>query len=559
MKSFGNWSISAKVTVAFGVVLIVTLALGLLSLQRLGGLNAAAAEIRDNWLPATRHLGDFAYNVMRYRQLEATRVLAGTEEQKASEDALMKTAAEEAAKDWRDYEPTITEGEERRIANDITRGWDDYLALSKKLRAISSQPEAMVFYAGEMRSAFKKFREAVQSDIDLNTREGKKAADDGNEIYWSARLWIISGLALAVLLCVAAGFMIIVGVSRPVLRMTDSMARLAQHDLAVSIEGVGRKDEIGNMAAAVQVFKDSMIEADRLTALQREEQAQKEARQHKIDAYILSFDRSIQDTLQTLSSASTEMRATAEGMATIAEETSRQATAVAAASEQASTNVQTVASATEEMTASITEISRQVSQSSSVAAKAVDEAAKTRETVDSLAATAQKIGEVVKLISDIASQTNLLALNATIEAARAGDAGKGFAVVASEVKSLAKQTASATEDISAKIAEMQHVTTDAVDAIKGIDRTICEISEISVTISSAVEEQGAATREISRNTEEAARGTQEVSSNITGVNQAANETGAAATQVLSSSGELSKQSETLRAEVEQFLENIRAA
>jgi methyl-accepting chemotaxis protein len=559
MRALENCSIRTKVTAAFGMVLIVTLALGLLSIQRLGAVNDVAVEIRDNWLPSTGLLGDFAYNAMRYRQLEATRLLASTPEAKGKEEATMKIVAEAAAKDWREYEATIGAGEEQRLAGEITRGWNDYLVLSKQFLALSSQADEIAFYRGEMRSTFNKAIDVLRADIDLNTREGKKAADNGNEIFGSARVWIIAGLGLAVLLCIAAAGAIILGVSRPILRMTDSMGRLAEHDLAASIEGIGRKDEIGKMAEAVQVFKDSMIETDRLTALQREEQAQKEARQRKIDGYIASFDRSVKDTLQMLSSASTEMRATAQSMASIAEETSRQATVVAAASEEASTNVQTVASATEEMTASITEISRQVSQSNGVAAKAVDEAAKTRATVDSLAATALKIGEVVKLISDIASQTNLLALNATIEAARAGDAGKGFAVVASEVKSLAKQTASATDDISAKIAEMQHVTKEAVDAIKSIDRTICEISEISVTISSAVEEQGAATREISRNTEQAARGTQEVSANISGVNEAANETGAAATQVLSSSGELSKQSETLRADVETFLENIRTA
>jgi methyl-accepting chemotaxis protein len=200
-----------------------------------------------------------------------------------------------------------------------------------------------------------------------------------------------------------------------------------------------------------------------------------------------------------------------------------------------------------------------VARSSEIAARAVDEAGRTRVTVDGLAATARKIGEVVKLISDIASQTNLLALNATIEAARAGEAGKGFAVVASEVKSLANQTAKATDEIGGQIAEMQSVTTAAVEAIKGIDRTIGEISEITVTISSAVEEQAAATREISRNTDEAAHGTQEVSHNIAEVNQAASETGAAATEILQSSGELSRQSESLRLGVEAFLGKIRAA
>jgi methyl-accepting chemotaxis protein len=559
MKALENCSIRLKVVVAFGMVLVVTLALGVLAIHRLAAVNDTAAAIRDNWLPSTGLLGDFAYNAMRYRQLEATRILAPTQEAKSKEEDTMKIVADAAAKDWHEYEATITGGEEQRLAREIIQGWNDYLALGKQRSAASSQVDEVAFYRGEMRSVFNKLIDVLRADIDLNTREGKKAADEGNEIYGSARIWIIAGLTVAVLLCIAAGGAITLGVSRPILRMTGMMVRLSQHDLTVDIEGGDRKNEIGRMAAAVQVFKDSMIEADRLAELQREAQAQKEARQQRIEARITTFDRSVQEALRALSSASTEMRSTAGSMASIAEEASRQATVVAAASEQASTNVQTVASATEEMTASITEISRQVSQSSGIAAKAVEEAAKTRITVDGLAATAQKIGQVVKLISDIASQTNLLALNATIEAARAGEAGRGFAVVASEVKSLAKQTASATEEIAGQIADMQQVTQGAVEVIKSIDRTICEMSEISVTISSAVEEQGAATREISRNTEQAARGTQEVSSNITGVNQAAHETGAAAAQVLSASGELSMQSETLRTEIERFLEEIRTA
>jgi methyl-accepting chemotaxis protein len=559
MQALSNRSIRAKVTAAFGFVLIVTIALGLLALQRLSSVNDVATEISDNWLPATKILGDFAYNIMRYRQLEAVRVLAATKEAQSKEEATMKTVAAAAAQNWHDYEAMIADDTERHLASEISRGWNDYQALSARLLALSAQTDQIAFYTGEMRSVFNNFKDSLQSDIDYNTQEGRRAANQGHEIFAAARLWIFGGLALAGLLCALAGFFIVTGVSIPIQRMTAAMGRLAQHDLATEIEGVGRKDEVGKMAAAVQVFKDSMIRADQLAAQQREEEAQKEVRRRKIDAEILTFDRSVEETLRTLTSASTEMRATAEAMTSIAEETSRQATAVSAASEEATANVQTVASATEEMTASITEISRQVTQSGEIAARAVDEAAKTRVTVDSLVATAQKIGEVVKLISDIASQTNLLALNATIEAARAGDAGRGFAVVASEVKGLATQTAKATDEIGGQIAEMQSVTTAAVEAIRSIDRTIGEISQISVTISSAIEEQAVATREISRNTEQAARGTQEVSSNIAGVNQAAGETGAAATQVLQSSGELAKQSEGLRVGVEKFLANIRAA
>ncbi|MSO69117.1 MAG: hypothetical protein EXQ98_02365 [Alphaproteobacteria bacterium] len=267
----------------------------------------------------------------------------------------------------------------------------------------------------------------------------------------------------------------------------------------------------------------------------------------------------VSTVVEAVAGAATELRATAQTMAATAEQTARQSTAVAAASEEASTNVQTVASAGEELTASIAEIGRQVEQSSKTAARAVDEAKRTNDQVAGLASAAAQIGEVVKLISDIAEQTNLLALNATIEAARAGEAGKGFAVVAAEVKSLANQTAKATEEISAKIGEMQSATGGSVEAIKLIAKTIEEFSLISTTIASAVEQQSAATQEISRNVQESAKGTKEVNSNITAVTDGAGQTKTDAGQVLAASEELSKEAETLRLEIDKFLGKDKAA
>ena len=281
--------------------------------------------------------------------------------------------------------------------------------------------------------------------------------------------------------------------------------------------------------------------------------------QNKLNELAKNFEGSVKGIVDTVSSAATELQSSAQSMSATAEETSRQSTAVAAASEEASTNVQTVASATEELSASVAEISRQVTQSTQIAAKAVADAQATNRTVENLDAAAKKIGEVVQLISDIASQTNLLALIATIEAARAGEAGKGFAVVASEGKSLANQTARATEDIGAQIRAIQSEVGQSVTAIKGIGATIQEISEISTAIATAVEEQGAATQEIARNVQQAAAGTQEVSTNITGVTQAAGETGQAAGQVLSAAEELGRQSNVLQKQVDQFIASIRAA
>ena len=365
----------------------------------------------------------------------------------------------------------------------------------------------------------------------------------------------VAGVALGLLFAVTMGR----SVALPVTAMTAAMKRLAGGDKAVHIPARDHKDEIGDMAQALEVFRQSMTESDRLTAEQREEQARKERRQRAVEEYIGAFDRSVRQSLEALNYASTQMRATAQSMSATAEETSRQATCVASAAEQASANVGTVASSTEEMGASIAEISRQVAESAKIATKAVEEAARTNAAVKGLAEAAQKIGEVVSLIHDIASQTNLLALNATIEAARAGDAGKGFAVVASEVKSLASQTAKATEEIAGQIASIQGATKEAVDAIGTIDGTIGRMNEISTMIAAAMEEQGASTREIARSTQEAARGTQGVSQSIGNVNQAAAEAGTAAAQVLTSSEDLGNQAETLRGEVDQFLARIRAA
>jgi len=272
-----------------------------------------------------------------------------------------------------------------------------------------------------------------------------------------------------------------------------------------------------------------------------------------------NFETTIGGLVKSLASTAAEMRTTSHGMSATAEDTTTQATRVLAAVEEASANVQIVAAATEELSSSVSEIGRQVTQSTEIAGKAVEEANRTNVTVQGLSAAAQKIGDVVKLISDIASQTNLLALNATIEAARAGEAGRGFAVVASEVKSLASQTGKATEDISAQVATMQAATSEVVDAIRNIGGTIGAMDEIATTIASAVEEQGSATQEIARNVQATASGTGEMSTSILGVTRAAGEAGTAAGRVLALAEDLGAQAETLGANVDNFLAEIRAA
>lgn len=370
---------------------------------------------------------------------------------------------------------------------------------------------------------------------------------------------MLAVVAALLALTIVAGLLSVRAIVRPVVAITDTMVRLADGDHGVDVPGTARGDEVGQMARTVLVFKQSMIRAQELAEQEAAALQRREARAGEIDRLTNAFDAEATLALKTVASAATEMQSTATSMTATAEETARQAAAVASAAEGATRNVQTVASAAEELNSSVSEISRQVSQSAQIAGRAVEDARRTDLQVQGLAAAAQQIGDVVGLISKIAGQTNLLALNATIEAARAGEAGRGFAVVASEVKNLASETARATEQITSQIGGIQQATQEAVGAIQAIGQTIDSINEIAATIASAVEEQGAATREIARNMQEAAAGTEEVSANIDGVTEASASTGAAAEQVQGAAGELSRQSESLRGQVETFLAAIKAA
>ncbi len=387
----------------------------------------------------------------------------------------------------------------------------------------------------------------------------QKAVEQANSTYDSASslLWGASAAGIVVFLGLAL-WVIVIGVSRPLERVTGAMTAVAGGDLDVEVPGLGREDEIGQLGAALDTFKRNGQERREMAAdRERQQRAAVEEKRRTMNQLADGFESSFRSVVDALSQAVTQLQADAQGLSATADQTNRQAVAVAAAAEQATANVQTVAAATEQLSSSVNEISRQVSESSRIAGVAVDEANKTNVTVAGLSEAAQKIGEVVGLINNIASQTNLLALNATIEAARAGEAGKGFAVVASEVKNLANQTAKATDDIQGQVGQMQAVTGTAVDAIKGITGTIQRMSEITTTIASAVEEQGAATREIARNVQQASTGTREVSSNIGSVTQAAGEAGHMAGSVLGATKELARQTDRLRQEVDGFVRRVR--
>ena len=424
---------------------------------------------------------------------------------------------------------------------------DTALTLARELKATS-----------ESFSAVEPVIAAVSNSVnDIRSEADRSNVAARDRIQWQIEIAILL-IASAVL---GAGFLIGRSVSRPLSAMTAAMIELAKGNFAIVLPGLGRADEIGEIAQAVETFKVNAEQKARDEAEAKIKQDQIAAQRRRADMIKMAddFEGAVGEIVETVSSASTELEASAGTLTSTAVRSQELATMVAAASEEASTNVQSVASATEELTSSVNEISRQVQESARMANDAVDQARKTNDRVGELSKAAARIGDVVELINTIAGQTNLLALNATIEAARAGEAGRGFAVVASEVKALAEQTAKATGEIGQQISGIQSATLESVNAIKEISGTIERLSEISSTIAAAVEEQGAATQEISRNVQHAAEGTMQVSSHITDVQQGASETGSASSQVLAAAQSLSGDSNRLKLEVGKFLNSVRAA
>jgi methyl-accepting chemotaxis protein len=435
----------------------------------------------------------------------------------------------------------------------------DYADAANQVIGMSSNSSYALIFMNNAQQAFDTFaKEEAELDANVDREKTELVADLSRESQRARIIFIAATLAATV---IAIGVSLLLGglIARPVIAIAAALRRLAGGDLTIETPFAGRRDEIGAIAAALGVFKETAVAAEKLTAERERQREQQEQRAQRLAALARDFDREVTGVLETVAAAAAELQTTAKTMADTAGQTSRQSSTAMSAAEQAALNVNTVASAAEQLASSVEEIGRQMAMSTDVAGKAVDEAARTNRTVKGLAEASQKIGAVVALINDIASQTNLLALNATIEAARAGEAGKGFAVVASEVKSLATQTAKATEEIGEQVNGMQLATGQAVGAIEGIGSTIETMSKIATTIASAVEEQGAATAEISRNVQQAAGGTKTVSDNIGGVAELATHTGEAAGQVLEAATRLSQQSEALRSQVDRFLSEVKAA
>jgi methyl-accepting chemotaxis protein len=432
-------------------------------------------------------------------------------------------------------------------------------ATTAEVQLALDDPKAADAQYDDYESAFGDLESATDETRTVLQATEKGIEDDGHATFEHVPLIMGAVGVIGLLALTIAAFLSSSAALRLLGKTADSMTRLTEDVGAVEVPHLDRKDHIGLMAQAMQVFKQNGIERQRLEAQQAIERDGREKRARVIDDLTTAFERQVTSVVQTVSNSAGGMQDTATSMTDTARLTATQASAVATASEQASANVQTVAAAAEELSASIGEIGRRVTESSRIAADAVTQAGKSSELVKALADAAQKIGAVVSLINEIASQTNLLALNATIEAARAGEAGKGFAVVASEVKSLANQTAKATEEIGAQVAGIQQATSETVKSIDGISGIIGRINQITAAVAAAVEEQGAATQEIARNVQQASAGTQEVSANIGSVTEAAEQTGKAAAQLLQASGDLTQQADVMRSEVEKYIAGVKSA
>jgi methyl-accepting chemotaxis protein len=560
-----KYSIRSKIITVVGFLLVVMTGMGLLAVHDMRAINANTVDISTNWLPSVRVLGDLRAGVITYRNVIREHMLSQTLEEKLAMEKTLATVVEANTKIRATYEPMITSAEERALYSEWSQLWDRYRGGTQEVMALSRKAAGQIpaqAHDLNTKTVNKIGLEAdavLKKSIELNNAGADKAAQDAAANYAFTFMLLAAILAGAVISGIGVGYYLVRDVSTGIASVITPMQALGKGDLSAEVPHRGETTEIGAMADTLQIFKEALIAkkaADEAAAADAEAKIE---RGRRVDGITRSFESMIGEIVQTVSSASTQLEASAGTLSATAERSQALTTAVAAASEEASTNVQSVASATEELSSSVNEISRQVQESARMATDAVGQARVTNDRVSELSKAAGRIGDVVELINTIAGQTNLLALNATIEAARAGEAGRGFAVVASEVKALAEQTAKATGEIGQQISGIQAATQDSVNAIKAISGTIEKLSEISSTIAAAVEEQGAATQEISRNVQQAAQGTQQVSSNITDVQRGASETGSASSQVLAAAQSLSGDSNRLKLEVGKFLDSVRAA
>ncbi len=555
-------SIRTRIMLGFAVAFLSCAVLGAVALHAATQLNAVVAHFGAAWLPHVTVLGDLRAEMMEHRRIVLQHVLSDEPETLAALEAKLGNEAELIDRWFQGAGASFRDERQRGPLAAAGAAWAAYRDTTPKLLELSRNGVkhlAEQEIDGASNAAYRKLIDSVNTMRQLTVLEAWTGVGTAGSTYRTGWWLIVAAMAACGAVCAGGGLLTVRNVCRPVLALGQQMRRVAAHELDLQVLGQNRRDEVGAMAQALERFRLSLLEADRLAATQAEEHDAKDRRTACVAELVGRFDGSVGGVLETLTSAATELDATARSMTGIAADTTRQAGNSAEGARQASANVQTVAASAEQLAASLREIAHQVGRSTQIVGQATEEARATDANVTELAEAASRIGQVVQLISSIAGQTNLLALNATIEAARAGEAGKGFAVVAAEVKALANQTGRATEDIARQITAIQGSTGRAVEAIGRIGTAIAAVSEVAAGIAAAVEQQSAAVGEISRSAADAAHHTAQVSDSVATLTRMSGEAGAAATQVLGAAGDLARQAETLRGEVGGFIGGIRAA
>ncbi|MBP2161057.1 MULTISPECIES: methyl-accepting chemotaxis protein [Asticcacaulis] len=555
-------SIRGKFALAFGLLMVLSIATGAFSIFKLNEVSAIGRKLEGE-IAAVSTLGDLARTSQTLSVISFLEHHAPDAGKRAEFGREAAATRSEFSKLWSEYSTMVSGDEEAVMAASLRQAWQHFLAVQEEVTSLDRAgltDMAGQVLTNDLNHERVAFFDAVRKVQKFRETKARAAAEAAAAVNASARMWIVIALGSLTLFCVLVGGLLTASISRPIGRMTHVMLRLAQHETDITVPDTTRRDEIGGMAGALNVFKDKLREGAQLRANQMAlEKDMERQRQMELTQLAQDFETAIGSIIEAVSRSAADLQDSAATLSAAAEETEAQSVAVENGARSAADNVRSVAAAIEELSASARQVGSQVSRSSEISGLAVEQAERTRRAMDALRDDAAQVESVVGLINAIASQTNLLALNATIEAARAGEAGKGFAVVASEVKGLANQTAQSTNTIGVSIEKMQASTGQAVGEISGIEQTIAEVSGIASSITQAVTEQERTTQEISRNIHEVSRTTAEVTGSIMGVTQAAQESSQGAVRVLDAARALSQQSDRLKGEVNRFLDRVRAA